>query len=58
MQAKTEGGLSARTLANHRIILRRAPEIPFRYGYVEKNVASLVSAPATRVKAEPLTPEE
>lgn len=59
MQAKTEGGLSARTVANHHIILRRALEIAFRYGYVEKNVARLVSAPrAPRFKAEPLTPDE
>jgi len=59
MQGKLEAGLSARTVGNHHIILRRALEIAFRYGYVEKNVARLVSAPrARRYKLEPLTPEE
>lgn len=59
MQMKLDAELSPRTVANHHIILRRALEIAFRYGYVEKNVARLVSAPRSkRYKVEPLTPEE
>lgn len=59
MQSKLEAKLSARTVGNHHIILRRALEIAFRYGYVEKNVARLVSAPRSRrYKVEPLTSEE
>ena len=59
MQSKLEATLSARTVANHHIILCRALEIAFRYGYVEKNVARLVSAPPSRrYKVDPLTPEE
>lgn len=59
MEGKLEAKLSARTVGNHHIILRRALEIAFRYGYVEKNVARLVSAPrAGRYRVEPLTPDE
>ena len=59
MQTKLASNLSARTVGNHHIILRRALEIAFRYGYVEKNVARLVSAPRfSRYKAEPLAPGE
>lgn len=56
LQAKLGTNLSARTVGNHHIVLRRALEIAYRYGYVEKNVARLVSAPrATRYRSEPLT---
>lgn len=57
--AKREQGLAATSVQNHHIVLRRALEIAFRYEYVEKNVARLVSAPRTqRYEAKPLTREE
>lgn len=59
MQRKLESGLSARTVGNHHIVLRRALEIAYRYGYVEKNVARLVSAPRiVRYEAQTMSPAE
>lgn len=59
MKGKLDGGLAARTVGNHHIILRRALEIATRYQYIERNPARLVSSPRyQRYKAQPLTPEE
>jgi len=59
MNRKTAAGLKPRTVTNHHIVLRRALEIATRYGYVEKNVARLVSPPrADRFESTPLTPDE
>ena len=59
MGVKAEAGLAPQTIRNQHATLRRALAIAVRYGYVEKNVAGLVSPPKVRRdEVNPLTPDE
>ncbi len=56
---KLVSGLSPRTVEYCRAVLRRALNQAVRWGYVPRNVATLVDAPRSeRPDPEPLTPEE
>ena len=59
MNGKRAGGLSARTVAYHHAVLRRALGQAERWGKVARNVAKLVSPPKVeRAEVRPLTAEQ
>lgn len=54
-----EKGLSARTIQQHHAILRRALRVAQGYGYVNRNVAALVTPPTVkREEVAPMTAEQ
>jgi integrase len=59
MKEKREAGLSPRTVAYGRVVLRRALGQALKWGLVARNVASLVDPPRTeRAEIQPLTPTQ
>ena len=59
MNGKRAGGLSARTVAYHHAVLRRALGQAERWGKVARNVAKLASPPKVeQTDVRPLTPEQ
>lgn len=59
MRAKVDQGLSARTAAYHRRILRRALNLAIRWEVVDRNVAALADPPKVEAyQPKPLSPEE
>ncbi|MCC7103663.1 MAG: site-specific integrase [Chloroflexi bacterium] len=59
LNAKLESGLSAKTVANHRAVLRRALGQALKWGLVARNVATLVDPPRVeRHEVEPLSADE
>ncbi len=59
LSQKIAAGLAAQTVRSQHAVLRRALEIAFRYGYVARNVARLVSAPRVeRAEIHPLDKDE
>jgi len=59
IRTRLEAEAKPQTIKNEFTVLRRALEVAMRRGYVERNVARLVSAPkVVREEISPLTPEE
>jgi integrase len=59
MKEKREAGLSPRTVAYGRVVLRRALGQALKWGMVARNVASLVDPPrTTKAEIQPLTPTQ